>query len=127
MISIGSEGAYPSRVRISFCRLAGEKLPLHEGFSIDLRTVDVSRWERFRVDGAIINVTGRGDCLDFWLLELRDQTVGSRDLCSVYAGACECQCEDDLGVTQLCVSSRTSRVKRRYFSDIALPVNVEWA
>lgn len=50
--------------------VAEEKLPVHEDFSIDLRTAEVVPWSRFGVNAAVVNVAGRGDFLDMWLLEL---------------------------------------------------------
>lgn len=47
-----------------------EKVPLHTGFGLDLRTLDVGRWDRFDLDGAVVNVAGRGDFLDAWVLEI---------------------------------------------------------
>jgi uncharacterized RmlC-like cupin family protein len=50
--------------------IVDEGVPLHKGFAIDLRDVEVSSWARFGAAGAVINVAGRGDWLDLWLLEL---------------------------------------------------------
>ena len=50
--------------------VADEQVPLHQDFAVDLRAADVTRWERFGVNGAVINVAGRGDYLDMWLLEI---------------------------------------------------------
>jgi uncharacterized RmlC-like cupin family protein len=50
--------------------VTGEKVPLHQDFAIDLREVEVAPWQRFGANGAVINVAGRGDYLDMWLLEI---------------------------------------------------------
>lgn len=50
--------------------IVDEKLPLHEDFLVDLRTAEVAPWGRFGVNGAVVNVAGRGDFLDMWLLEV---------------------------------------------------------
>jgi uncharacterized RmlC-like cupin family protein len=50
--------------------VADEQVPLHQDFAVDLRTADVARWERFGANGAVVNVAGRGDYLDMWLLEI---------------------------------------------------------
>jgi mannose-6-phosphate isomerase-like protein (cupin superfamily) len=50
--------------------VAGEKVPLHQDFAVDLRQVDVAPWGRFGCNGAVVNVAGRGDYLDMWLLEV---------------------------------------------------------
>lgn len=48
----------------------GEGVPLLEGFAVDLLNAPVERWERFDANGAVVNVKGRGDFLDLWLLEV---------------------------------------------------------
>lgn len=50
--------------------IAQEGVPLADGFCLDLRTLETTEWPRFGVDGAIVNVAGRGDYLDLWLLDL---------------------------------------------------------
>lgn len=50
--------------------VAGEGVPLVEDFAVDLRTTPVAGWPRFGVNGAVINVHGRGDFLDMWLMEI---------------------------------------------------------
>lgn len=47
-----------------------EKVPLHSDFAVDLRNAETAPWDRFGVNGAAVNVAGRGDYLDMWLLEL---------------------------------------------------------
>ena len=47
-----------------------EGVPIYEGFGIDLVEVKAERWERFGVNGAIIHVTGRGDYMTVFLLEI---------------------------------------------------------
>ena len=44
--------------------VAGEQVPLHQDFAVDLRAVDVARWERFGANGAVVNVAGSGDYPD---------------------------------------------------------------
>ncbi|GAA5199905.1 hypothetical protein GCM10023322_76580 [Rugosimonospora acidiphila] len=48
----------------------GEGVPLIEDFAVDLRTAPVAPWPRLGVNGAVVNVAGRGDFLDLWLLDL---------------------------------------------------------
>jgi uncharacterized RmlC-like cupin family protein len=50
--------------------VSGEGIPLAEGFAVDLRTLDVAPWSRLGARGAVVNVAGRGDFLDLWLIEL---------------------------------------------------------
>ena len=50
--------------------VAEEKIPVAEGFCVDLRAAETADWPRFGVKGSIVNVAGRGDYLDMWLLEL---------------------------------------------------------
>lgn len=47
-----------------------QEVPLAEGFAIDLRSTPVGPWDLFEANGSIINVKGRGDFLDMWLLEI---------------------------------------------------------
>ena len=62
----------PMRFLVSSYRdwVADEGVPLVEGFSVDLRSTPVAPWARFGINGSVINVAGRGDFLDLWLLEL---------------------------------------------------------
>ena len=48
----------------------GEGIPLHEDFGVNLMQAEVGPWERFGINGAVLNVAGRGDYLDSWLFEL---------------------------------------------------------
>lgn len=48
----------------------GEGVPIVEDFAVDLRTIEVRPWDRLGLNGAIVNVAGRGDFLDMWLLEI---------------------------------------------------------
>lgn len=50
--------------------VAEERLPRHEDFAVDLRTAEVAPWSRYGVNAAVVNVAGRGDFLDMWLLEV---------------------------------------------------------
>jgi len=47
-----------------------EGIPIHEDFGLDLLAVETAPWPRFGVNGAIIHVKGRGDCMTVFLLEL---------------------------------------------------------
>jgi hypothetical protein len=47
-----------------------EGVPVHEGFAVDLISADVKPWARFGAKGAVVNVAGRGDFLDLWLLDI---------------------------------------------------------
>jgi mannose-6-phosphate isomerase-like protein (cupin superfamily) len=47
-----------------------EGVPIYEDFGIDLLKVQTEPWRRFGVDGAIIHVTGRGDFMTVFLLEI---------------------------------------------------------
>jgi hypothetical protein len=49
---------------------AKEGVPIHEDFGLDLLSVETRPWPRFGVDGAIIHVKGRGDCMSVFLLDL---------------------------------------------------------
>ncbi len=48
----------------------GEGVPVVEDFAVNLLETPVSRWERFDANGSVINVKGRGDFLDLWLIEV---------------------------------------------------------
>ncbi len=47
-----------------------EGVPIYEGFGIDLLAVETRPWPRFGVKGAIVHVTGRGDAMTVFLLEI---------------------------------------------------------
>jgi hypothetical protein len=47
-----------------------EGVPIYEGFGIDLLAVKTKPWARFGVSGAIIHVTGRGDNMTVFLLDI---------------------------------------------------------
>ena len=47
-----------------------EGVPIYEAFGIDLLDVKTERWDRFGTDGAIIHVTGRGDFMTVFLLDI---------------------------------------------------------
>lgn len=48
----------------------GESVPIHEDFGVDLLHAEVAPWARLGINGAVLNVAGRGDFLDSWLLEI---------------------------------------------------------
>lgn len=48
----------------------GQGVPIHEGFAIDMLTVEAKPWPRFGVNGAICHVKGRDDFLTNFLFEL---------------------------------------------------------
>ena len=48
----------------------GEGVPYLRDVAVDLLAAPVGAWDRFGTNGAIVNVDGRGDYLDLWLLEL---------------------------------------------------------
>jgi len=48
----------------------GEGIPVHEGFGIDLLSVETATWDRFGVRGAFAHVKGRGDFVSCYLLDL---------------------------------------------------------
>lgn len=50
--------------------VAGEGVPSVEDFCVDLPAVETEPWERFGVDGAIVNMKGRGDFISIFLLDL---------------------------------------------------------
>jgi uncharacterized RmlC-like cupin family protein len=50
--------------------IISEGVPLHEGIAVDLIAADAKPWARYGVKGAVVNVKGRGDFLDCWLLEI---------------------------------------------------------
>jgi uncharacterized RmlC-like cupin family protein len=52
----------------------GEGIPLHEDFGINLMTAEVAPWDRYGINAAVLNVAGRGDYLDSWLLEVPPAT-----------------------------------------------------
>jgi mannose-6-phosphate isomerase-like protein (cupin superfamily)/uncharacterized RmlC-like cupin family protein len=47
-----------------------EGVPIYQGFGIDLLAVETKPWARFGVDGAIVHVTGRGDHMTVFLIDL---------------------------------------------------------
>jgi len=47
-----------------------EGVPIHEDFGIDLLAAKTVPWPRFGVNGAIIHVTGRGDFMTVFLLDI---------------------------------------------------------
>jgi mannose-6-phosphate isomerase-like protein (cupin superfamily) len=47
-----------------------EGIPLAEGFAVNLMETPVGRWERYGANGSVVNVAGRGDFLDLWLIEV---------------------------------------------------------
>src|SRR5262245_37442899 len=47
-----------------------EGVPIHEDFGINLLAAKTAPWPRFGVNGAIIHVTGRGDFMTSFLLEI---------------------------------------------------------
>ena len=48
----------------------GEGVPVAEGFAVNLSQTPVARWERYGANGSVVNVAGRGDFLDLWLIEV---------------------------------------------------------
>lgn len=47
-----------------------EGIPLHEDFGVNLMEAEVRPWDRYGINGAVLNVAGRGDYLDSWLFEI---------------------------------------------------------
>jgi mannose-6-phosphate isomerase-like protein (cupin superfamily) len=47
-----------------------EGVPIHEDFGLDLLGVETALWPRFGVNGAIVHVKGRGDCMTVFLLDI---------------------------------------------------------
>jgi uncharacterized RmlC-like cupin family protein len=47
-----------------------EGVPIHEDFGLDLLAVETRPWTRFGVNGAIIHVKGRGDCMTVFVLDM---------------------------------------------------------
>ncbi len=47
-----------------------EGVPIHEDFGLDLLGVETTPWPRFGVNGAIVHVKGRGDCMTAFLLDI---------------------------------------------------------
>ena len=48
----------------------GEGIPIHEDFGLDLLAVETKPWRRFGINGAIIHVKGRGDCMTVFLVDI---------------------------------------------------------
>ena len=49
---------------------ANEGVPIVEDFGVDLLEVQTAPWPRFGVDGAIVNLKGRGDFVSIFVLDL---------------------------------------------------------
>ncbi|HTI88797.1 MAG TPA: hypothetical protein VL966_19515 [Alphaproteobacteria bacterium] len=49
---------------------AGEGVPVHEDFGLDLLALDVKPWSRFGIPGCIAHVKGRSDFLTLFVLEI---------------------------------------------------------
>jgi hypothetical protein len=49
---------------------AQEGVPIVEDFGVDLIVVPTAPWPRFGVDGAIVNLKGRGDFVSIFVLDL---------------------------------------------------------
>jgi oxalate decarboxylase/phosphoglucose isomerase-like protein (cupin superfamily) len=49
---------------------AGEGVPVVEDFGVDLLAVPTGPWARFGVEGAIVNLKGRGDFVSIFVLDL---------------------------------------------------------
>jgi uncharacterized RmlC-like cupin family protein len=47
-----------------------EGVPIHEDFGLDLLAVETKPWPRYGVNGAIVHVKGRGDCMTVFLLDI---------------------------------------------------------
>jgi mannose-6-phosphate isomerase-like protein (cupin superfamily) len=47
-----------------------EAVPVVEDFCVDLMTVETKPWPRFGIDGAIVNMKGRGDFISIFLFDL---------------------------------------------------------
>jgi len=47
-----------------------QAVPIYEDFGLDLPALETRPWPRFGVDGAIVHVKGRGDCMSVFLLEI---------------------------------------------------------
>jgi hypothetical protein len=50
--------------------LAGEGIPVHDEFCVNLHTLDVAPWPRFGMNGAAVHLKGRGDFISIFLYEL---------------------------------------------------------
>ena len=48
----------------------GEGIPVHEGFGLDLLSLDLAPWARLASQGAFALLTGRGDFVDMPVVEL---------------------------------------------------------
>jgi quercetin dioxygenase-like cupin family protein len=49
---------------------ASQHVPVHEGFGFDCTTVDLSDWPRLGGRGAFLDVAGRGDFCDMYVVEI---------------------------------------------------------
>jgi uncharacterized RmlC-like cupin family protein len=49
---------------------AGEGLPVHEGFGVDMLAAETGRWDRMDAKGAFIHVKGRGDFVSTYALDI---------------------------------------------------------
>ncbi|HEY6255649.1 MAG TPA: hypothetical protein VIY51_07610, partial [Xanthobacteraceae bacterium] len=49
---------------------AQEGVPIVDDFGVDLIKVPTAPWPRFGVEGAIVNLKGRGDFVSIFLLDL---------------------------------------------------------
>lgn len=66
-----NESQVPGLMLDSYLDWAGaEGIPVAEGFGVDLLATEVAPWDRFGINGAIVNLKGRGDFLSVFLLEL---------------------------------------------------------
>src|SRR2546421_6961799 len=50
--------------------VAGEGIPLHEGFGLDLLDLAVAPWARLEAKGAFAHLSGRGDFIDMQIVEI---------------------------------------------------------
>jgi mannose-6-phosphate isomerase-like protein (cupin superfamily) len=47
-----------------------EGIPVHEGFGVDLFELETAHWPRFDAKGAFVHLTGRGDFVSCYLLDI---------------------------------------------------------
>lgn len=55
--------------------VAAEGVPCVEDFCVDLNAVETKHWDRFGVDGAVVNMIGRGDFISIFLFDLAPGTA----------------------------------------------------
>ena len=50
--------------------LAGEGIPVHDDFCVNLHELPVGNWPRYGMNGAAVHLKGRGDFISIFLYEL---------------------------------------------------------